>query len=63
MLKPEEWKQLAVETGLHDSTMVKLAQREHVRSDIRRRVEAAAGRCGIVLPRGFFAKAPQESAA
>lgn len=63
MLKPEQWDRLASEATLDDRTIGKLAKREWVRTSTQTRVKRAAERAGISLPRGFFAAAPDESAA
>lgn len=63
MLKPEDLQRLATEASLDERTVARLAMRKPVRGDIRRRVTIAAERLRVVLPRGFFATAPDESAA
>ncbi len=63
MLKPEELERIRVEATVDERTMYKVTARQFVRSDVRARIEKAAARLGLSLPRGFFVHAADESAA
>jgi hypothetical protein len=63
MLKPEELERLRVEATIDERTMYRVAAAKPVRPDVRRRLEAAALRLAIRLPRGLFVHAADESAA
>lgn len=63
MLKPEDVERLRVEAMIDERTMYRLTTGQSVRGDVRRRVERAAKRLSIVLPRGLFAHAADDTAA
>lgn len=55
MLTPQDIERLRAEAMIDERTMYRLATRQAVRGDVRRRVERAAKRLRITLPPDFLA--------